>query len=265
MYQCVLLKKEGSVATITLNRPEKLNALNQQMQEELRAAFRDVAIDDNVRVVILTGAGRGFCSGADLSWVSDNVPISLAEEQWEERFESSSITQLLVLLRGIEKPTICALNGVAAGAGTVFALQCDILIASDQARFRVAFTRLALPPEYGLAYLLTKRIGTHRALELAYTNGIIDAKEMERIGLVNRVVPHDELMKCSLEMAKAMLQIPPYTLAMTKRAIYNGAAAAGIEPQLEFDHALASTPNPGDKREARKSFTEKRDPHYEGK
>ena len=258
-------KSEG-IATITLNRPERLNSLIPPMRVEIRKTLEDATADDTVRVLILTGAGRGFCAGADVVTFAERTEMADDEPQRELRLQPVATPRLLEIIRNMDKPSICALNGVAAGAGTALALTCDIIIASDQARFRIAFTRMGTIPADGVSYLLSRRIGTHRALELAYTNDIIDAKEMERIGLINRVVAHDELMKTAREMAKKMFQIAPLTLAHTKKSIYRGAGAPGAEQAMEYDHLLAKTlSETEDQQEAARSFIEKRAPQYKGK
>ena len=265
-YQYILVEKEEGIATIMLNRPERLNSLIPQMRVEIREALEDVAADDSIRVVILTGAGRGFCSGADVTTVAQRTEMAEDESQRALLLQPVATPRLLALIRSLNKPTICALNGVAAGAGTGLALTCDIIIASDEARFRVAFTRMGLPPADGISYLLPRRIGTHRALELVYTNDIIDASEMERIGLVNKVVPHYELMVAAKEMAKKMFQIPPLTLALSKQCIYKGAVASDIESQIVFDNLAGSRlARTEDQMEAQKSFIEKREPVYKQK
>jgi len=240
-YQYILLEKEGGTATITLNRPERLNALIPQMRVEIREALEDVATDEGIRVVILTGAGRGFYSGADVTTVTERTEITEDEHQRALLLQPVAIPRLLAIIRSLNKPTICALNGVAAGAGAGLTLTCDIIIVSDQARFHIAFTRIGLPPADGISYLLPQRIGTHRTLELVYTNDIIDAREMEQIGLVNKVVPHDELMVSAIEIAKKLFQIPPLTLGLSKQCVYKGAVASDIESQIVFDDLEGST------------------------
>jgi len=265
-YQYILLEKEEGIATITLNRPERLNALIPQMRVEMREALEDVAADGDIRVLILTGAGRGFCSGADVGTVAERTEMAEDEPERALLLQPVATPRLLALMRNLNKPTICALNGVAAGAGTGLALTCDIIIASEQARFRIAFTRMGLPPADGISYLLPRRIGTHRALELVYTNDVIDAREMERIGLVNKVVPHDKLIGAAKEMARKMFQIPPLTLALSKQCIYKGAATPDIESQIIMDNLVGSTlARTEDQREAQRSFIEKREPLYRGK
>ncbi len=213
-YEYIILEKEDGIATITLNRPERLNAVTPQMRVEMRNALEDAAADDSVKVIIITGAGRAFCAGADVGTVTTGTEMAGDEPQRARFLQPVATRRLTTLILSLTKPTICALNGVVAGGPTAIPLCCDIIIASDQARFRISLTRMGLSLENGISYLLPRIVGPHRALELAYTNDVIDAKEMERIGLVNRVVPHDELMKTAKEIAKKMFQIPPIGLAM---------------------------------------------------
>ena len=258
-YEEVLLEKEDGIAILTLNRPENLNALNISIRVDMLNAFDEIELDDSVRVMILTGAGRAFCAGMDLN------PKNVATEDKRGPQIIDSAWQITSHLRNLTKPSICALNGVAGGLGTSYALSCDIIIASEQARFITAFTQLGMIPIGGLHYLLPRRIGTHRALELLYTNDTIDAKEMERIGLVNRVVPHDELMKTAKEMAKRIMRIPPLTLALAKQQIYRGMALPDIESEMLFGGRQGSTRTEEaieNAAEARRAFVEKREPVY---
>ena len=265
-YGNVLLEKEDGIATITLDRQEKLNSLTPQMRVHMRGALEDVAADESIRAVILTGAGRGFCAGADVVTVAEQTETADDEAQRELLLQPVSTPRLLDVIQRLNKPTICALNGVAVGAGIALALICDIIIASEQARLRIGFTRMGLPPADGTSFMLSRRIGTHRALELVYTNDIIDAKEMERIGLVNRVVPHDDLMKAAKELAKKMFQIPPITLALAKQCICKGAIAPEMESQIVFEHLVSKTlRETEDLKEAQRSFIEKREPVYKWK
>ena len=262
----VLLEKEEGIATITLDRQEKLNSLTPQMRVKMRLALEDAAADDGIRVVVITGAGRGFCAGADVVTVAQQTETADDESRRELLLQPVSTPRLLDVIQGLNKPTICALNGVVVGAGIALAMICDIIIASEQAKLRIGFTRMGLPPADGTSFLLSRRIGTHRALELAYTNDIIDAKEMERIGLVNRVVPHDDLLKAAKELAKKMFQIPPVTLALAKQCVYKGATAHDMESQIEFEHLVHKTlRETEDLKEAQKSFMEKREPAYKWK
>lgn len=277
-YETILMEKEDAIATITLNRPEKLNALTPQMRQELREAIDQVGADDDIRVVIITGAGRGFCSGLDITPSPESeergVPYTVGElkyalmhPQSRERWLPSH-REPTEAIRALGKPSICALNGVMAGAGSGIALACDIIIASDRASFLVATTRIGLILEFDTSWALPRRIGTHRALELAYTNDRIDAKEMERIGLANRVVPQDELLKSAKEMARKMFGIMPLSLALVKQCVYRGLDhSRDIEAQAIFDLACETAlfADAEDKKEAVNAFWEKRAPEYKGR
>jgi 2-(1,2-epoxy-1,2-dihydrophenyl)acetyl-CoA isomerase len=265
-YKYILLDIEDGIATITFNRPEKLNSLFPDMRVEIRHALDLLSVDDTVRVVILTGAGRGFCAGADVTKVMSNQEMADDEPRRALLLKPVATSRLLSCIRDLPKPTICAINGVIAGSGMCIALSCDIIIASDQTSYRLAFTRMGMPPRDGLSYLLPRRIGTHRALELAYTNRLVTAQEMERMGFVNKIVPHDELLKAANEMAKSMLHIPPITLALAKQCIYQGVGNASDEDKMAFSNfAVKTIEETEDYQEAQKSFVEKRSPKYQGK
>ena len=264
--ELVLYEKSDGIATVTLNRPEKLNALTPQMRVEMRQAFEDVGADDGVRVLILTGAGRGFCAGADIVTVAERAELADDESMRSLRLQPVATNRPATLLRNLEKPTICALNGIIAGGPIALALSCDIIIASEQARFRMALTRVGLSLENGISYMLSRRIGSHLTLELAYTNDIIDAREMERIGLVNRVVSHAELMSTARDMALKMFDIPPLGLAMAKRCVYKALEAPDLDSQIAFEMLLGKTlGQTEDRKEAVQSFMEKRKPVYQGR
>lgn len=265
-YEYIVLEKEDEIVTITLNRPEKLNALIPPMRMEMRKALEDVGNDERIRVLILTGAGRAFSAGADIATVAEQALTAEDETRRGLLLQPVSSSRLVALIQSLNKPTICALNGVVAGSSIALALSCDIVIASEQAKFRIAFTRMGLSLDHGLSYLLPRIIGPHLTLELAYTNDMIDAREMERIGLANRVVPHDNLMKSANEMAEKMLQIPPITLALTKKCVYKGIATSDIDSQMSFEMLLSKTlEQTEDQKEAKRSFLEKRKPVYMGK
>jgi len=266
IFEHVLYEKKDGISIISINRPDKLNALTPAMRVEIRKAFEDAAADLGVRVVILTGIGRAFCAGADIGTVEEGREMADDEPQRALLLKPVASHRISSFIQGMEKPTICALNGIVAGGPISIALACDILIASDRAQFRLALTRVGLTLENGLSYLLPRRIGSHLTLELAYTNDIIDAKEMERIGLVNRVVPHDQLMETAMNMARRMFQISPLALAHAKKCVYKGLAAADLESHTDFERLAGITlKETEDHKEAIKSFREKRQPIYQGK
>ncbi len=259
-YEEILMEKDGGIATITLNRPDRLNALTHKMRGELREALQEADADESIRVVIITGAGSGFCAGAELG-AGGAQPAD--EPKRALLMQPVTSERIVEAIRNLGKPTICALNGVAAGAGAGIAVSCDITIASDKARFRIADTRFGNAPGVGMSFNLPRRIGMHRAMELIYTNKVIDAREMDRIGLVNIVVPHDELMKAAKEMAQNMFDTPPLGLASAKRSIQNSVVTPSAEAQFIFDRGVNATlGQTEDAKEARASLGEKRKPLY---
>ncbi len=218
-YEDLLLEKEGGIATITLNVPEKLNALTRKMSRSLPLVADDIAKDEEVRVVIVTGAGRGFCSGADVSAMTGGSGATRPSRY--ERLQVIGWPHYDVFPR-LNKPVIAAINGACVGGGFSLALSCDIRIASETARFGVAQIARALVPDYGLTHYLPLAIGMSRALELMFTAEIIDAAEAERLGIVSRVVPPDELMKVTRELAAKIAQQAPIPVELTKKLVWQG-------------------------------------------
>jgi 2-(1,2-epoxy-1,2-dihydrophenyl)acetyl-CoA isomerase len=262
-YEGFILEKEGSIATITLNRPDKLNALTKKMMEDdLPAAFEEVRKDESLRVLIITGTGRGFCSGADVAEIAEGVILGKGGPRWS-RLEPLG-GNLVLSLYNIDKPVIGAINGMTAGAGVSLALLCDIRIASENARFNLAFVLRGLVPDCGATYTLPRLIGVSRALELMFTGDTIDAQEAERLGLVSRVVPQDELLKVSRELAEKIAQRPPIAVGLIKRAVYNGLVNT-LEQQLDFEtYAQNLCLETEDHKEAVRAFLEKRQPVFRG-
>lgn len=218
-YEDLLLEKEGGIATITLNVPEKLNALTRKMSRSLPLVADDIAKDEEVRVVIVTGAGRGFCSGADVSAMVRGSGTT--QPSLYERLQVIGWPHYDVFPR-LNKPVIAAINGACVGGGFSLALSCDIRIASETARFGVAQVARALVPDYGLTHYLPLAIGMSRALELMFTAEIIDAAEAERLGIVSRVVSPDELMKVTRELAAKIAKQAPIPIELTKKMVWRG-------------------------------------------
>lgn len=259
-YQNIILKREDNIATIILNRPEKLNAVIPQMVEELIEATGSVGRDDTIKVIILTGAGRAFCAGGDTSSFS----MFQTEDSTRLMKHFAQLGEVILNLRNTAKPTLAAVNGPAIGAGFSLALGCDIILASEGAKFSVAFVRMALHPEGGVTYILPRLVGTARACELIFTGKIIDAKEAERIGLVNQVVPQEQLEDRVKELAKSLAKAPPLALGLSKISLYQGidiSLTSAIEREARAQTICMSTK---DVREAANAFLEKRPPTFVG-
>jgi enoyl-CoA hydratase/carnithine racemase len=244
-YQNILYEVEGGIATLTLNRPEKLNAYTLAMGDELVDAFARVRADQGVRVALLTGAGRGFCAGVDLDALrahQANASAARSEPQasggggaGSARAVTARLGEedfLRVLPRELAefpKPVIVAINGAAIGVGVTMTLPCDIRIAADTAKLGLTFAKLGLLPGLGSTHLLPRLVGMAKALELVLTARVISASEAAEIGLVNRVVPAATLLDEARAMARAMLECKPEVLAAAKAALRFGAAAGLAE------------------------------------
>ncbi len=252
------------VTRITLNRPERLNAMNAALIAELHDALAGIAVDRGCRVVVLTGAGRGFCAGLDLGGYGV-APGSEGLDRVEATFATQTdIAALVPRLRGLPQPVIAAVNGPAAGGGLALALASDIRIAATSARFNVAFVRLGLSGcDIGTSWLLPRLIGASRAWELMLTGRIIGADEADRIGLVLRVVPDEELQGAALATAGLIAANAPWGVRMTKEVMWSqlevGSLRAGIDLENRTQVLSSMT---GDMREAVAAFLEKRAPHY---
>ena len=207
------------VATVTFNRPEVLNALTFEVYAQFRDLLAELRYDDQVKVLVLTGQGKGFCSGGDVH----EIIGKLLERDVKGHLDFTRMTGAVVQnMRLLDKPIIAALNGTTAGAGAVIALAADLRVASDRARFAFLFTRVGLTgADMGAAYLLPRIIGQGRALELLLLGDTIDAATAERYGLVNRVVPHEEVVPFALEWAGRLAQGPTLAISMTKRLVNN--------------------------------------------
>jgi 2-(1,2-epoxy-1,2-dihydrophenyl)acetyl-CoA isomerase len=266
-YETLLYEVDQGVATITLNRSAVLNAISQHMIEELQATLDTVKGDASVRAVILTGAGRGFCSGADLKGRQRVKPGEAPTDASAGRGEGlrRTLNPLILAIRTIEKPFIAAVNGVAAGAGCNLALACDIVLASDAARFGNVFTRIGLIPDCGGHFFLPRLIGFHKAAELMFTGDIIDAHEAERLGLINRVVPHTELIAQARELAERLARGPTRAIGLCKRTMnvgINAELAAVLEAEAEGQGLARQTE---DHWEGVQAFLEKRPARFLGK
>ena len=252
------LEIADAVATITLDRPDALNALTVPLKHELLAAFEQVADDAAVRAVVLTGAGRAFCAGQDLR---ERLEPDAAPLEEEIRLRYNPLVRAMV---GLEKPLLGAINGVAAGAGASLALACDLRIAAEGASFLLAFGRVGLVPDSGATWLLPRLIGGAKAAELALTGAALSAADAERLGLVLRVVPAGELAAAAQALAAHLAEGAPRALALTKRALaasWDATLEEQLETEADFQGQAGAT---ADHAEGVAAFVERRPPRFTG-
>lgn len=255
-YQTIRYELTDAVATITLDRPDSLNALNATMRRELLAAVKAAGRDEAVRAVVLTGAGRGFCSGADLRGGS-------AEREFR-RVVTDEYNPLIRAIRELPKPVIAAVNGVAAGAGVSLALACDLLFAAEEARFIQAFVRIGLVPDSGSTRTLVRTLGRHRAAELIFGGEPLSAAEAQAAGLVARVVPGDQLAEAVQAEAHRLATAPTRAIGYAKRLI-NHAEDASLADSLALEAGLQELAGrTDDHAEGVAAFAEKREPRFVG-
>lgn len=260
-YKDVIYSEENGIATLTLNRPDKMNALTGEMRESIYHVIDHITNHKSVRVLIITGAGRAFCSGADVQSLAGNVrrPVQARSDQ-----PGTERLSVHVLMQKCEKPIIAAINGTAAGAGLDMAMACDIRIASEKARFAELYIRRGLFPVEGGIYLLPRLVGIGKACELIWTGDMIDAKEAERIGLVNKVVPHEELESSARELAEKIAKSAPLAIQKSKKALYNG-LNSDFETSMKYIQPLMrEILQSKDHREGTQAFLEKREPVFRG-
>jgi len=252
------IETADGVATVTLDRPDALNALTVPLKEALVEAFRAFASDDAVRAVVLTGAGRAFCAGQDLHERLQPDALPLADEI------RARYNPLIRAMRALPKPIVAAVNGVAAGAGASLAFACDIRIAAEAASFLLAFGRVGLIPDSGATWLLPRLIGGAKAAELALTTDPLSAADAERLGLVARVVPAAELLQEARALARRLAAAAPVALALTKEALERSWAAS-FEEQLELEADLQGRAgSTADHAEGIAAFIERRRPTFGG-
>ena len=258
-FETIQYNLSGSVLTVTLNRPDRYNALTEQMHREIGEAFKQAAKDENVRAVILTGAGKAFCSGQDLKEIKDMPGRNLGDSL------RKNYNPNILRIRGLEKPVLCALNGVAAGAGMSFALACDLIIAAESASMIQSFINVGLVPDSGSTWMLAHLVGYHKAFEITTTGRKLDAGEMEELGLVHKIVPDDEVMSQTMELAEKYAAAPTRAIGLIKRGL-NRMPAANLEQALEyeaFSQEIAGMSE--DYKEGVAAFNEKRKANFGGK
>lgn len=257
-FETLQVEIQQRVAVVTLNRPEKLNALSMKMLAELRTVFEELRVDESVGAVVLTGAGRAFCAGGDLN---DMLEGKLQLDYIAGR----SLGKTIMAIQGLEKPVICALNGIAAGGGAGVALACDVIYASDKARFSEIYTNIGMVPDCGNLWLLARVVGPYKAKELCFSAEIIDAAEMYRLGIAQRLFPPEEVLPAALEFARKLAEGPAKSYAMIKTLIDRG---WGLSLEQFYDlEALAVEiiMQSEDFKEGVAAFVEKRKPAFRGR
>lgn len=261
-YQTLAYEVAEGVATVTLNRPEVLNAFSTAMQDELAALIPRIADDEAVRAVVLTGAGRAFCAGGDISEMEGVMqPTPLGGRHKLHRM----LTRVLMPLVQLEKPVIAAVNGAAVGSGMNLALAADISLVADHAKFSQAFVKVGLVPDTGGLYLLTRLIGLNRAKELCFTGRTLTAREAHALGLVNEVVAAAELMPRATALAQELARGATAAIGLTK-SLLNLAHTASLAEMVEYEsYALAMTLSTEDHREGLQAFRGKRAPRFCGR
>jgi enoyl-CoA hydratase len=261
MPETILLDVTDGVALLTLNQPARRNPMSERMGEELADALRDLAAREDVRVLVLAGAGESFCAGGDMALIEANTERSVETRRQVMR---AYYDRYLSLLR-LEIPTIAALHGHAVGGGLALALACDLRYAAEDARLSVNFARLGLHPGMASTLTLPRAIGAARALELFYTGRVVSGREAEALGLVNRAVPRAELMAAALETARAIAAGAPLVVRMLKRAVYQGLEGA-VTAAVEYEaFCQAITFGSEDLREGLAAARERRTPRFLGR
>lgn len=268
-YETIIVEKSQGIATLTLNRPDVMNAWNPAMAREAAEAVDALGRDDDVRVIIITGAGKAFSSGADVSRLRETAEGKVAFLQTTAGMVLTGETSLLTAverIRNLSKPVIAAIHGVAAGAGLSVALGCDIRVAAEDARFTMAFVKRGLIPDLGATFLLPRLVGPGMAAKLMLTGDVIDAQEAFRIGMIDQLAPPPDLMAISRELAERIAQNPPLAVRMAKKALYKGMNETDLRSQMDYEIFIqGGLMRTEDFNEGVASFFEKREPRFKGR
>jgi 2-(1,2-epoxy-1,2-dihydrophenyl)acetyl-CoA isomerase len=258
--ESIILTKNSSIATITLNRPKVFNSFNKEMREAMINALNDCATDPSVRCVVITGAGKAFCAGQDLAEISNPEDSPSFVELLDEGYN-----RIALLIRGLEKPVIAAVNGVAAGAGANLALACDIVVAHENASFIQAFSKIGLIPDTGGTFTLPRLVGSARATALIFLGEKVSAKEAEDIGMIYRCYDEELYLGNVQILAKTLAELPTRGLALTKKAL-NASLSNSFEQQLSLETQLqGQAAQTDDYTEGVNAFLEKRKAQFVGR
>ena len=261
MYEHVLVSQADSILTITLNRPDRLNAFIGHMRRDLAEALEHAGSDRSVRVVIITGAGRAFCAGGDIAFMAE-----LMRRRDEEEFSRilGAGRRVILAIRQMTKPVIASINGPASGAGCNLAFACDLRIAANTATFSQSFAKVGLHPDWGGTYFLPRLVTPNKACEMFFLGDAIDATEALRLGIVNQVVAAEDLETTTLQLAERLRTAPPIALAAAKHAVYMSQAAE-LEEMLRYEtEAQLRCFESEDGHEGVQAFLEKREPRFTG-
>lgn len=257
-FQTIIFEKHNHITIIKLNRPEVLNALNDQMEEELTKAFRMIQEDDETRVIVITGAGRGFCAGGDISEMGKYTTL-------EMKHKLQKVHRFLLTFLNLEKPVVIGVNGVAAGAGFSLALCGDLSIVSEEAKFTAAFVKIGVIPDYGCLYFLPRFVGLMKAKEIFFTGKMISANEAKAMGFVSEIVPPGDVFRVTMEKAQELVQGPPVALGLMKRLLNR---SLDWDVTTVFDQEVLAQSiccQTEDHKEGISAFYQKRKPSFKGK
>jgi 2-(1,2-epoxy-1,2-dihydrophenyl)acetyl-CoA isomerase len=259
-YSTIHYERQENIVLLTLNRPERRNALDLELTGELRAGLQQAAEDDQVRAVLLTGAGKGFCAGADLSMFQSKPT---AEQVYE--IIISSYKPLIERIAGMNKPVIAAINGVAAGAGASLALACDLRLMAHDASIMMAFSNIGLVPDAGATWFLARQVGYSRAFEIAAEGNRIPAERCLELGLTNKIVPAEQLLSIAIAWARKLAERPTLALGLTKQAMQH-AQLNDLSSTMAYEATLQKQAvGSQDFMEGVLAFMQKREPNFKGK
>jgi enoyl-CoA hydratase/carnithine racemase len=270
-YKMILVNRQDDIGTVILNRPDKRNAFNMEMMSEMDMAFEELAKDKEVKAIILTAEGRVFSAGLDFNWAAtmdtQNLPPMASTVRGRGvAYDEKSFLTLVLKIQSMPKPVIAAINGLTLGGAFVLAIACDLKIASENAQFGMLQVKRGLIPDGGGTYLLPRAVGLTKSLELALVGDMVDAREAERIGLVNKVVPQDKLINAARETATKIARNAPLAVAMTKAAMYRSLHEPDLAEHMDYEvYIMNILFGTEDFQEGMNSLFEKREPIFKGK